>query len=162
MESRVKERLREIVGPENYTDSLIDLIAYSKDASEHKHRPEAAVWPIDAAQVSEIMKLANEERFPVVPRGAGTSLAGLAVPQLGGVVLDMCRMDKILEISIEDRTASSSLRIRLAVRSAPWVGMWAPMLAALRGLNTAQQRIMSLPWRLCCLMGESCIPAPGA
>ncbi len=105
MESRVKERLKEIVGPENYTDSLIDLIAYSKDASEHKHRPEAAVWPINAAQVSEIMRLANEVRFPVVPRGAGTSLAGLAVPVKGGVILDLGRMDKILEINVEDRLA---------------------------------------------------------
>lgn len=105
MEASIKQHLEEIVGPENYTDDLIDLIAYSKDASEHKHRPEAAVWPIDTNQVSEILKLATKERFPVVPRGAGTSLAGLAVPQQGGVILDMGRMDKILEITIEDRLA---------------------------------------------------------
>lgn len=105
MEASIKQHLEEIVGPENYTDDLIDLIAYSKDASEHKHRPEAAVWPIDTNQVSEILKLATKERFPVVPRGAGTSLAGLAVPQQGGVILDMARMDKILEITIEDRLA---------------------------------------------------------
>ena len=43
MEPGIKESLREIVGQENFTDSLIDLIAYSKDASEHKHRPEAAL-----------------------------------------------------------------------------------------------------------------------
>ncbi len=105
MEASIKQHLEEIVGPENYTDDLIDLIAYSKDASEHKHRPEAALWPIDTNQVSEILKLATKERFPVVPRGAGTSLAGLAVPQQGGVILDMGRMDKILEITIEDRLA---------------------------------------------------------
>ena len=43
MKEAIKEALKEIVGVENYTDSLIDLIAYSKDASEHGHRPEAAV-----------------------------------------------------------------------------------------------------------------------
>ncbi len=105
MEPSIKQRLAEIVGPENYTDNLIDLIAYSKDASEHRHRPEAAVWPTDANQVSKILMLANEKLFPVVPRGAGTSLAGLAVPERGGLILDTGRMDKILEISIEDRLA---------------------------------------------------------
>lgn len=103
MEQTVKETLKGIVGPERFTDSLIDLISYATDGSEHKHRPEAAVWPASAAQVSEILKLANKASFPVVPRGAGTGLAGLAVPVQGGVVMDMGRMNKILEINLEDR-----------------------------------------------------------
>lgn len=103
MNAQVKESLKRVVGAENFADSLIDRIAYSKDASEHKHRPEAAVWPKSTDQVSEILKLANEARFPVVARGAGTSLAGLAVPSEGGLVLDLCRMDGILKINIEDR-----------------------------------------------------------
>jgi glycolate oxidase len=103
MEQRVKEMIKGIVGAENFTDSLIDMISYATDASEHKHRPDAAVWPTSTAQVSEILKLANEALFPVVPRGAGTGLVGLAVPVKGGVVLDMGRMNKILEINIEDR-----------------------------------------------------------
>ena len=105
MEPRVKESLTEIVGQENFTDSLIDLIAYSKDASEFKQRPDAAVWPINTEQISRILKLANKVKFPVIARGAGTSLAGLAVPQQGGVVLDLGRMDEIIEINIEDRLA---------------------------------------------------------
>ncbi|HKI48908.1 MAG TPA: FAD-binding oxidoreductase, partial [Desulfobacteria bacterium] len=103
MDKTIKEALKAIVGEENFTDSLIDLIAYAKDASEHGHRPEAAVWPTRTEQVSAIMKLANRERFPVVPRGAGTSLAGLAVPEQGGLILDLGRMDKIVSINIEDR-----------------------------------------------------------
>jgi glycolate oxidase len=103
MEQTVKEMIKGIVGVENFTDSLIDLISYATDGSEHKHRPEAAVWPTSTTQVSEILKLANEASFPVVPRGAGTGLVGLAVPVQGGVVLDMGRMNKILEINIEDR-----------------------------------------------------------
>ena len=105
MESRIKESLADIVGQENFTDNLIDLIAYSKDASEFKHRPDAALWPINTGQISRILRLANKERFPVIARGAGTSLAGLAVPQHGGVILDFGRMDKIIEINIEDRLA---------------------------------------------------------
>ncbi len=105
MEAGVKESLREIVGEENFTDSLIDLIAYAKDASEFKQRPDAAVWPINRDQISAILRLANKEKFPVVARGAGTSLAGLAVPQEGGLILDLGRMDQIIQINIEDRLA---------------------------------------------------------
>jgi len=105
MDTTIKQALREIVDAENFTDSLIDLIAYSKDASEHRHRPDAAVWPVNTEQISAIMKLANREKFPVTPRGAGTSLAGLAVPEKGGLILDLGRMDKIIDINIEDRLA---------------------------------------------------------
>ncbi len=105
MDTEIKNALKAIVGEENFTDSLIDLIAYAKDASEHSHRPEAAVWPVTTEQVSAVMKLANRERFAVVPRGAGTSLAGLAVPEQGGVILDLGRMDRIIDINIEDRLA---------------------------------------------------------
>jgi glycolate oxidase len=105
MEPRIKEGLTDIVGRENFTDSLIDLIAYSKDASEFKHRPDAALWPINTEQISRILTLASQEKFPVVARGAGTSLAGPTVPQQGGVILDLGRMDEIIEINIEDRLA---------------------------------------------------------
>ena len=105
MEPGIKESLRKIVGQENFTDSLIDLIAYSKDASEFKQRPDAAVWPINREQISAILKLANQEKIPVIARGAGTSLAGLTVPQQGGVILDLGRMNEIIEINIEDRLA---------------------------------------------------------
>ena len=43
MEDKTKKALIDIVGEENYTDNLIDLISYSKDASEHRHRPDASV-----------------------------------------------------------------------------------------------------------------------
>jgi glycolate oxidase len=103
MKEEIKERIKAIVGTENFSDALIDRVAYSKDSSEYKHRPDAAAWPLNADQVSRIIKLANEDYFPVIARGAGTSLAGLPVPQQGGLILDMCRMDKIIDINIEDR-----------------------------------------------------------
>jgi len=103
MEENVKNALIQIVGNENYTDALIDRVSYSSDASEHHHRPDAAIWPQNTGQVCQILELANKLHFPVVPRGAGTGLAGGAVPEKGGVVLDMCRMNKILQINIEDR-----------------------------------------------------------
>lgn len=105
MEEKVKKAIVEIVGEQNFTDNLIDLVSYSYDASEHRNRPSCGVWPESAEQVSEILKLANRERIPVIPRGAGTGLSGMAVPAQGGIVLDLNHMNRILKISIEDRLA---------------------------------------------------------
>ena len=93
----------EISGPENYTDKLIDLISYSYDASAYDNRPDCIVWATSTEQVSQILGLANRERIPIAPRGAGTGLCGNAVPAKGGIVLDLSRMNKILNISIPDR-----------------------------------------------------------
>ncbi len=60
MDEKAKKALIDIVGEDNFTDSLIDLISYSTDASEHKHRPDVAIWPQNTEQVSAILKLANE------------------------------------------------------------------------------------------------------
>ncbi|MBN1225962.1 MAG: FAD-binding protein [Deltaproteobacteria bacterium] len=81
------------------------MVSYSYDASEHRHRPSCAVWVESAEQVSEILKLANNELIPVIPRGAGTGLSGMAVPIRSGIVLDLSHMNKIISISIEDRMA---------------------------------------------------------
>jgi len=105
MDDTIKQALIEIVGEKNYTDSLIDMVSYSYDASEHKHRPSCAVWPESTEQVSKILKLANTKKIPVIPRGAGTGLSGMAVPVQGGIVLDLNHMKRIIKISIEDRLA---------------------------------------------------------
>jgi len=105
MEERIKQALINIVGETNYTDNLIDLVSYSYDGSQHRHRPFCAVWPETADHVSGVLKLANTEKIAVIPRGAGTGLSGMAVPVRGGIVLDLCRMNRILKISIEDRLA---------------------------------------------------------
>ncbi|MBE9571540.1 MAG: FAD-binding oxidoreductase, partial [Proteobacteria bacterium] len=103
MDDSIKQALIDIVGQSNFTDSLIDLVSYSYDSSDHEHRPDAAVWPTTSEQVSGILNMANEHHFAVTPRGAGTGLAGAAVPAGGGLILDLCRMNKILDIQIVDR-----------------------------------------------------------
>ncbi|MCF8032337.1 MAG: FAD-binding protein [Desulfarculaceae bacterium] len=105
MRPETKDQLRSIVGEANFSDQLIDLVSYSSDASEHAHRPQAAVWADSAEEIQAIVGLANAEGFPVTVRGAGTGLSGLSVPAQGGLVLDLGRMDKILDISIGDRVA---------------------------------------------------------
>ena len=93
------------MGPENFTEALIDLVAYAYDASDHCHRPEAAVWPTSTAQVAAILELANQELLPVTPRGAGTGLTGSAIPARGGLTLDLGRMNRILVVEVADRRA---------------------------------------------------------
>src|SRR4030042_1169905 len=60
--------------------------------------PEIVVRAASAQQVSEIFRLAQRERVPVTPRGAGYGLSGGAVPTQGGIVLSLERMKRILEI----------------------------------------------------------------
>ena len=105
MDEKIKQALIQIVGETKYTESLIDLVSYSYDASEHSHRPTCGVKVETAGEVSEILKLGNRENIPVIPRGGATGLTGMAVPLRGGIVLDMNSMNKILEVSIEDRLA---------------------------------------------------------
>ncbi len=105
IDERIKADLIRIVGAQNYTDNLIDMVSYSYDASEHWARPSCAVWVETTAQVSEVMKLANREKIPVTPRGAGTGLSGLSVPAHAGIVMDLTRMNRIVELRIEDRLA---------------------------------------------------------
>jgi len=105
MDEKVKQSLIDVVGERNYTENLLDMVSYSYDASEHSHRPSCGVWPEAAEQVAGVLRLANREKIPVIPRGAGTGLSGMAVPVKGGIVLDLSHLNRILEISIEDRLA---------------------------------------------------------
>ncbi len=105
MDAEIKKLLMEIVGESNYTDRLMDMVSYSYDSSEHKHRPECAVWPTSTEQVAAVLRLANEHGIPVTPRGAGTGLSGMCVPSRGGIVLDLNHMNQIISVSIPDRFA---------------------------------------------------------
>ena len=64
MDHTFKQALIGIVGRANFTDSLIDLVSYSYDASDHDHRPDAALWPTCSEEVSRILQLADQYRFP--------------------------------------------------------------------------------------------------
>lgn len=90
--------LQSIVGPDYVLTSQEDRICYAYDGQREEFLPDAVVRPEDAEQIARVLMLANRERFPVVPRGAGTGLSGGSVASSGGVVLDLTRMDRIIEI----------------------------------------------------------------
>lgn len=93
--------LEAVVGPRNVVLDREKMEAYAHDEvpeKEWRNMPDVVVKPENAGQVSEIIKLANAEKLPVTPRGAGTGLAAGAVPVLGGIVMSMENMNKIIEI----------------------------------------------------------------
>jgi glycolate oxidase len=68
------------------------------DASTYGHRPEVVVLPATTEQVARVVKLANRERVPLTPRGAGSGLSGGAVPEFGGIVISLEKMNRLLEL----------------------------------------------------------------
>lgn len=104
----IVEKLKDIVGQRYvvYGDAE-QLESYSHDeiADPHyAHLPEVVVKPESSEEISAIMKLANQEKIPVTPRGAGSGLSGGAVPVFGGIVLSIERMNKVLDLDRENMT----------------------------------------------------------
>jgi len=95
-------KLKEIVGEDNVTDEVADRYIYASDSSVHQSMPACVVRPGSAVEVQKIIRYANKNKIPVVPRGAGSGMSGHAVPIDGGIVLDMKQMNRILEIRPED------------------------------------------------------------
>ena len=78
-------------------------------ASETFHRappPDAVVWPVSTEEVSAIMAICHRHRIPVIGWGTGTSLEGHALAIHGGIVMDLMKMDRVLDIRAEDLQAS--------------------------------------------------------
>jgi glycolate oxidase len=91
--------IQQIVGDSYVLLDQESLDNYSHDETENlKFPPEIVVRPRTTAEVSQIMRLCNENKIPVTPRGAGTGLSGGALAHLGGVLLSTDRMNAILEI----------------------------------------------------------------
>ena len=101
----VVKKLKGIVGSDNLYTSPEELLVYSYDATRRESLPWAVARPVSADEISKILVLANQELFPVVPRGAGTGMSGGSVPIAGGLVLSLERMNRILEIDENDLIA---------------------------------------------------------
>jgi glycolate oxidase len=99
------QEIKELVGTKNVLTGEEERWCYAYDATDLVHLPDLVVFPGSAEDISHIVKLANQHRFPVVPRGAGTGRAGGSVPVRGGVVLVTTRMNRIVEIDPEDMVA---------------------------------------------------------
>ena len=91
--------LAEIVGEDYVSDKEEEVYLYARDPGlMPAHEPDYVVVPQTAKEIQKIVRLANKEKIPVVPMGAGMALTGLVIPLKGGIVIDMKRMNKILEV----------------------------------------------------------------
>jgi glycolate oxidase subunit GlcD len=90
--------LIQIVGEENVKTDLIERLCYSRDLSVHEAVPDVIVFARNPEEISKMMSLANSKKIPVTPRGSGTSAVGGAMAAKGGILLDLSRMNNILEI----------------------------------------------------------------
>lgn len=100
------EKLAEIVGKEYVSNAKEELFIYSRDPGvQDPHTPDYVVLPNTTEEVKKIILLANKEKIPIVPMGGGLVLSGLTIPLKGGIVLDMKRMNRILEVNETSRYA---------------------------------------------------------
>ena len=96
--NRIVSNLGNIVGEEYLRSDDVSLQTYGVDALGKGHPPDIVVIPENAEQVAAIARLCNDQRVPLVVRGAGTGFTGGAVPTCGGVLLSMERFNRILEV----------------------------------------------------------------
>jgi glycolate oxidase len=99
------EFLKSVCSPERvFTGKEINEDFSHDELSETNCYPDAMVEVLSTAEVSEIMKYANKNHIPIVPRGQGTGLVGGSVSIHGGIMINMCKMNKILELDEENLT----------------------------------------------------------
>ncbi|MCU0580759.1 MAG: FAD-binding oxidoreductase, partial [Desulfobacterota bacterium] len=97
-------KLSEIVGAENFTADPVRLRAYETDFS---YTPAGAanfaVKPGSSEEVAAVIRYCQEKGIPVVPCSSKVHFFGATIPKEGGVILDMSRMNRILEIDADNR-----------------------------------------------------------
>jgi len=102
---KIIEQMKLIVGENNVITNKADRMAYSRDLTPYLAVPEMIVFVEDTNQVIKILGVAVSNNIPVTPRGGGASFQGSSLPVRGGIVLDLSRMNKIIEISKNDLVA---------------------------------------------------------
>jgi len=117
----IAQALAEIVGKPYVSGQAEERYFYGRDPGlMPAHQPDYVVLPRSVEEVQAIVKFAGRENVPLVPMGAGMSLSGLVIPQKGGIVVDMKRMDRILKVNetaryavVEGGTSTGALHAHL-------------------------------------------------
>jgi glycolate oxidase len=102
----LRPALAAVVGDEHVRDDAGALLTFSTDATPlQRGRPDVVVFPASTEEVAAVIRLANERRVPVIPRGSGTNLSAGTVPHRGGIVLVLTRMNRLIEVDPGDLVA---------------------------------------------------------
>ena len=99
-------KLQAIVGENDVISHPEDLLVYEYDGSVDRSIPRAVVFPTSVEEVSRVLALAYAEGVPVVGRGSGTGLSGGAIAPEGGIQVAFTKMNHILDVDTENRTAT--------------------------------------------------------
>ena len=102
--ARIVSRLEGVLPPESVISDAAETRAYECDGlTAYTCPPLCVALPSTTEEVSEVLRICHSEGVPVVPRGAGTSLAGGALPTADAVVLGVAKMNDVLEVNYDDR-----------------------------------------------------------
>ncbi|MHA1229975.1 MAG: FAD-binding oxidoreductase [Candidatus Helarchaeota archaeon] len=113
---KIVSELRKILGDENVSVEEVDILAYTRDATPITYnwtiegklacKPDIIVYPETVLQISEILKLANREKIPIIPYSKGSGVVGGAIAVYGGIIIDMKKFDKIIELNEQNLTVT--------------------------------------------------------
>lgn len=109
MKNKLISDLKKNIPASNVLDTLEERYAYAQDATNIKaikNLPDAVVFVENIDQVQTVVKLANKYKIPIICRGAGTNVVGACVVEHGGIILNFSKMNKIINISPENMTAT--------------------------------------------------------
>lgn len=117
----IRSELEEVVGPEHISTADSDRLIYScdwfwppqmwLDRGQPLPAPDYIVHPGSAEEISAIMEIANKYRIPVIPWGGGSGTQGGALSLYGGIILDLKRLDQIIEINERAMTVTAQAGI---------------------------------------------------
>ena len=174
--SDITQSLAEIVGASYVSDQPEEAYFYARDPGlMPTHEPDYVVIPKTVEEIQKIVRLANREKIPIVPMGAGMALTGLVIPLKGGIVVDMKRMTGIIEVNekarlviVEGGTSQGLLRayleknyprLRHSIPDSPATATIAAnvMIQARAGCHNSMASIptWSRAWKSCCLQANS-------
>jgi D-lactate dehydrogenase len=101
--ANVIQELTQLLSAERVLTEASDRLAYGHDNSRQQALPDLVVFPLSHDEVAAIVRICHREHIPLISRGRGTGTTGATVPTDGGIVLSCERMNRILEISADDR-----------------------------------------------------------
>ncbi|MEL9991455.1 MAG: FAD-linked oxidase C-terminal domain-containing protein [Thermoproteus sp.] len=103
---RLAERLVDILGEKGVLRGGVDVLVYEQDGTlALRGRADLVAFPTNTEEMAKVVEAAYEYGVPIVGRGSGTSLSGGAMPAAGGLIISTARMNKILEIDLDNEVA---------------------------------------------------------
>lgn len=115
MDEKILHRLKEAVGAEWATDDPVVLTCYSRDFTPTPgQRPNAVVLPSTTEEVQKVVRIAREHTVPLYTMTTGFNHGGCCIPRHGGILVDLKRMEKLLDVDEESMTVTLQPHVRIA------------------------------------------------